>query len=74
MRSGTPIRFGATDINYQRVFDSGRWTIAEIAAGLVEASVPKMEAIKAITSQGAKLLEINKRTGAIRKGYRQILS
>ena len=64
---GVPL-VGATDINYQQVFDSGRWTIADSAAGLVEASIPKMEAIKAITSQAAKLLEINKRTGAIRKG------
>lgn len=59
---------GATDINYGREFDSGRWTIADNAAGLVKAGIPKMEAIKAITSQAAKLLEIDKRTGAIRKG------
>lgn len=59
---------GATDITYGRMFDSGRVTIADNAAGLVEAGLPKMEAIKAITSQAANLLEINKRTGAIRKG------
>ena len=59
---------GATDITYGRMFDSGRVTIADNAAGLVEAGIPKMEAIKAITSQAAKLLEIDKRTGAIRKG------
>jgi imidazolonepropionase-like amidohydrolase len=55
---------GATDLNY----DSGRWTIADNAVGFVGAGIPKMEAIKAITSQAAKLLEIDKRTGAIRKG------
>lgn len=59
---------GATDINYERVFDSGRWTIADNALGFAKAGIPKMEAIKAITSQAAKLLEINKRTGAIRRG------
>lgn len=59
---------GATDLNYGREFDSGRWTIADNAAGLVEVGMPKMEAIKAITSRAAKLLEIDKRTGAIRKG------
>src|SRR4029434_8172980 len=59
---------GATDITYGRMFDSGRVTIADNAAGLVEAGIPKMEAIKAITSQAAKLLEIDKRTGSIRKG------
>ena len=58
----------ASDITYGRGFDSGRLTVAENAAGLIEAGIPKMEAIKAITSQAAKLLEINKRTGAIRKG------
>ena len=35
---------------------------------LSRAGIPKMEAIKAITSKAAKLLEIDKRTGAIRKG------
>jgi imidazolonepropionase-like amidohydrolase len=59
---------GATDIGYERVFDSGRWTIADNALGFAKAGIPKMEAIKAITSQAAKLLEIEKRTGAIRKG------
>jgi len=59
---------GATDIGYERVFDSGRWTIADNALGFAKAGIPKMEAIKAITSQPAKLLEIDKRTGAIRKG------
>ena len=59
---------GATDLNYGREFDSGRWTIADNALGLAKAGIPKMEAIKAITSQAAKLLEIDKRTGAIRKG------
>ena len=44
---------GATDLNYGREFDSGRWTIADNAAGLVEVGMPKMEAIKAITSQAA---------------------
>lgn len=58
----------ASDFTYGPQFDSGRVTIADNAAGLVEAGIPKMEAIKAITSQAAKLLEINKRTGAIRKG------
>ena len=59
---------GATDIGYEQVFESGRWTIADNAMGFVDAGIPKMEAIKAITSQAAKLLEIDKRTGAIRKG------
>ena len=59
---------GATDLNYGREFDSGRWTIADNALGFAKAGIPKMEAIKAITSQAAKLLEIDKRTGAIRKG------
>lgn len=58
----------ASDFTYGPQFDSGRATIADNAAGLVEAGIPKMEAIKAITSQAAKLLEIDKRTGAIRKG------
>ena len=64
---GVPV-VGATDIGYERVFDSGRWTIADNALGFAKAGIPKMEAIKAITSEAAKLLEINKRTGAIRKG------
>ena len=64
---GVPV-VGATDIGYERVFDSGRWTIADNALGFAKAGIPKMEAIKAITSQAAKLLEIDKRTGAIRKG------
>ena len=64
---GVPV-VGATDIGYERVFDSGRWTIADNASGFAKAGIPKMEAIKAITSQAAKLLEIDKRTGAIRKG------
>ena len=59
---------GATDISYGREFESGRWTIADNAVGFVGAGIPKMEAIKAITSRAAKLLEIDKRTGAIRKG------
>jgi imidazolonepropionase-like amidohydrolase len=59
---------GATDLNYGREFDSGRWTIADNALGFAKAGIPKMEAIKAITSEAAKLLEIDKRTGAIRKG------
>jgi len=59
---------GATDIGYEQVFDSGRWTIADNALGFAKAGIPKMEAIKAITSKAAKLLEIDKRTGAIRKG------
>ena len=59
---------GATDLNYGPEFDSGRWTIADNALGFAKAGIPKMEAIKAITSQAAKLLEIDKRTGAIRKG------
>lgn len=59
---------GATDIGYEQVFESGRWTIADNAMGFVDAGIPKMEAIKAITSQAAKLLEIDKRTGAIKKG------
>ena len=59
---------GATDLTYGQEFDSGRWTIADNAAGLVNVGMPKMEAIKAITSQAAKLLEIDTRTGAIRKG------
>ncbi len=64
---GVPV-VAATDITYGRPFDSGRVTIADNAAGLAEAGIPKMEAIKAITSQAAKLLEIDKRTGAISKG------
>lgn len=64
---GVPV-VAATDITYGSMFDSGRVTIADNAAGLAEAGIPKMEAIKAITSQAAKLLEINKRTGAIKKG------
>jgi len=59
---------GATDIDYEPVFETGRWTIADNALGFVRAGIPKMEAIKAITSKAAKLLEIDKRTGAIRKG------
>jgi imidazolonepropionase-like amidohydrolase len=59
---------GATDIGYGREFDSGRWTIADNALGFAKAGIPKLEAIKAITSRAAKLLEIDKRTGAIRKG------
>jgi pimeloyl-ACP methyl ester carboxylesterase len=59
---------GATDIGYEKVFDSGRWTIADNALGFAVAGIPKMEAIKAITSHAAQLLEIDKRTGAIRKG------
>lgn len=64
---GVPL-VGATDITYGAQFDSGRLTIADNAAGLTEAGIPKMEAIKAITSQAARLLEIDRRTGAIRKG------
>lgn len=59
---------GATDITYGSEYDSGGVTIADNAAGLVEVGMSKMEAIKAITSQAAKLLEIDKRTGVIRKG------
>lgn len=66
-RLGIPI-VAASDFTYGPQFDSGRATLADNAAGLAEAGIPKMEAIKAITSQAAKLLEINKRTGAIRKG------
>jgi imidazolonepropionase-like amidohydrolase len=66
-RLGIPI-VAASDFSYGPLFDSGRATIADNAAGLAEAGVPKMEAIRAITSQAAKLLEIDKRTGAIRKG------
>ena len=64
---GVPL-VAATDITFGGVLDSGRLTIADNAAGLAEAGIPKMEAIKAITSQAAKLLEIDKRTGAIRRG------
>ena len=66
-RLGIPI-VAASDFAYGPQLDSGRATIADNAAGLAEAGIPKMEAIKAITSQAAKLLEISKRTGAIRKG------
>lgn len=66
-RLGIPI-VAASDFTYGPQFDSGRATIADNAAGLAEAGIPKMEAIKAITSQAAKLLEIDKRTGVIRKG------
>lgn len=66
-RLGVPL-VAATDISYGRGFDSGRLTIADNAAGLAEAGIPKMEAIKAITSRAAKLLAIDTRTGAIRKG------
>jgi imidazolonepropionase-like amidohydrolase len=64
---GIPV-VAATDFTYGPRFESGRATIADNAAGLSEAGIPKMDAIKAITSQAAKLLEINKRTGAIREG------
>ena len=66
-RLGIPI-VAASDFTYGTSFDSGRATIADNAAGLAEAGIPKMEAIKAITSRAAKLLGIDKRTGAIRKG------
>ena len=58
----------ATDITYGSQYDSGRVTIADNAAGLVEAGMPKMDAIKSITSRAATLLGIDRRTGAIRKG------
>ena len=64
---GIPI-VAASDFTYGPQFDSGRATIADNAAGLAEAGIPKMKAIKAITSEAAKLLEIDKRTGAILKG------
>jgi imidazolonepropionase-like amidohydrolase len=64
---GVPV-VAATDITYGSQFDSGQATIADNAAGLAEIGVPKMEAIKAITSKAAKLLEIDRRTGAIRRG------
>ena len=57
----------ATDITYGSQYDSGRVTIADNAAGLVEAGMPKMDAIKSITSRAATLLGIDRRTGAIRK-------
>lgn len=59
---------GATDITYGSQYDSGGVTIADNAAGLVEAGMPKMDAIKSITSRAATLLGIDRRTGAIRKG------
>jgi imidazolonepropionase-like amidohydrolase len=59
---------GATDITYGSEYDSGGVTIADNAAGLVEAGMPKMDAIKSITSRAATLLGIDRRTGAIRKG------
>jgi len=62
-KMGIPI-VGGTDFNY----DDGQLTIADNAAILAELGLTKMEAIKAITSQSAKLLEIDHRTGAIRKG------
>jgi imidazolonepropionase-like amidohydrolase len=66
-KMGVPV-VAATDITYGSQFDSGQATIADNAAGLAEIGVPKMEAIKAITSKAAKLLEIDRRTGAIRRG------
>jgi imidazolonepropionase-like amidohydrolase len=65
---GVPL-VGATDFSYDSNLDSGRLTIANNAAGLVEAGIPRMDAIKAITSGPAKLLGIDNRTGAIRKGF-----
>ena len=59
---------GASDFTYDIRFESGRATIADNAAGLAGARIPRMEAIKAITSQAAKLLRIDNRTGAIKKG------
>ena len=64
---GIPI-VGGTDFNYGTGFENGRVTIADNAAVLAEIGIPKMETIKAITSKAAKLLEIDHRTGAIRKG------
>lgn len=66
-RMGIPV-VAASDFAYGPRFESGRATVADNAAGLAEAGIPKMEAIKAITSGAAKLLEIDRRTGAIRKG------
>ena len=66
-RLGIPL-VAATDFTYGPAFDSGRATIADNTAGLAEAGIPKMEAIKAITSRAAKLLGVDRRTGAIRKG------
>ena len=66
-RLGIPT-VAASDFTYGPQFDSGQATIADNAAGLAEAGIPRMEAIKAVTSRAATLLGIDKRTGAIRKG------
>jgi imidazolonepropionase-like amidohydrolase len=65
---GIPV-VAATDFTYGSIFDSGRLTIVDNAAGLTEAGIPKMTAIKSITSRAAKLLGINNRTGAIKVGF-----
>lgn len=67
-RLGIPI-VGASDFTYGPKFESGQATISDNAIGLVEAGIPKMAAIKAITSRAAKLLGVSNRTGAIRKGF-----
>ena len=64
---GVPLA-AASDFTYGPLFDYGRLTIADNAAGLVEAGLPRMEAIKAITSRAATALRIQDRTGVIRKG------
>ena len=66
-RLGIPT-VAASDFTYGPQFDSGLATIADNAAGLAEAGIPRLEAIKAITSRAATLLGIDKRTGAIKKG------
>ena len=65
---GVPL-VGATDLDYVQRYDSGRVTVADNAIGFAEAGIPEMAAIKAITSRAAKLLGIDNRTGAIRKGF-----
>jgi imidazolonepropionase-like amidohydrolase len=62
---GIPV-VAATDFTYGSMFDSGRLTIVDNAAGLTEAGIPKMTAIKSITSRAAKLSGIDNRTGAIK--------
>ena len=62
---GIPV-VAATDFTYGSIFDSGRLTIVDNAAGLTEAGIPKMTAIKSITSRAAKLSGIDNRTGAIK--------
>jgi len=62
-KMGIPI-VGGTDFSY----DDGQLSIADNSAILAHLGRSKMEAIKAITSKSAKLLEIDHRTGIIRKG------